>query len=106
MVICVQDKSQIQALYRTQPLLPIRPGQVEARTHDYVRHGTATLLAALGVTTGEVTGRTLRAPSASGAPQVPAADGQAVSLRPSAPSTAATLRCATATVRYAAGAAV
>ena len=41
-VLCVDEKSQIQALDRTQPLLPMRPGQVERRTHDYVRHGTAT----------------------------------------------------------------
>jgi hypothetical protein len=51
-------KSQIQALDRTQPLLPMRPGQVERRTHDYVRHGTATLFAALDIATGEVTGKT------------------------------------------------
>jgi transposase len=57
-VLCVDEKSQIQALDRTQPLLPMRPGQVERRTHDYVRHGTATLFAALDVATGEVTGRT------------------------------------------------
>lgn len=57
-VLCVDEKSQIQALDRTQPLLPMRPGQPEPRTHDYVRHGTATLFAALDVATGEVTGRT------------------------------------------------
>lgn len=56
-VLCVDEKSQIQALDRTQPLLPMRPGQPERRTHDYVRHGTATLFAALDVATGEVTGR-------------------------------------------------
>ena len=47
LVICVDEKSQIQALDRTQPLLPMRPGQVERRTHDYERHGTTTLFAAL-----------------------------------------------------------
>ena len=57
-VLCVDEKSQIQALDRTQPLLPMRPGQPERRTHDYVRHGTATLFAALDIATGEVTGRT------------------------------------------------
>ena len=57
-VLCVDEKSQIQALDRTQPLLPMRPGQVERRIHDYVRHGTATLFAALDIATGEVTGRT------------------------------------------------
>lgn len=53
-VLCVDEKSQIQALERTQPLLPLRPGQVERHTHDYARHGTTTLFAALNVATGEV----------------------------------------------------
>ena len=56
-VLCVDEKSQIQALDRTQPLLPMRPGQVERRSHDYVRHGTTTLFAALDVASGQVTGR-------------------------------------------------
>jgi transposase len=56
LVLCVDEKSQIQALDRTQPLLPMRPGQVERRTHDYVRHGTTTLFAALDVATGKVIG--------------------------------------------------
>jgi transposase len=47
LVICVDEKSQIQALDRTQPLLPMRPGQIERRTHDYKRHGTTTLFAGL-----------------------------------------------------------
>ena len=55
-VLCVDEKSQIQALERTQPLLPLRPGQPERRTHDYLRHGTTTLFAALDVATGEVIG--------------------------------------------------
>jgi transposase len=46
-VFCVDEKPQIQALDRTQPLLPMQPGQVERRTHDYRRHGTTTLFAAL-----------------------------------------------------------
>jgi transposase len=54
-VLCVDEKSQIQALERTQPILPIRPGLPESATHDYVRHGTATLFAALEVATGRVT---------------------------------------------------
>jgi transposase len=54
-VLCVDEKSQIQALDRTQPILPLRPGLAERRTHDYVRHGTATLFAALEVATGKVT---------------------------------------------------
>lgn len=55
-VLCVDEKSQIQALDRTQPMLQLKPGQVERRTHDYKRHGTTTLFAALDVATGEVTG--------------------------------------------------
>ena len=43
LVLCVEEKSQIQALDRTQPLLPMRPGQAERRTHDYKRHGTTSL---------------------------------------------------------------
>lgn len=55
-VICVDEKSQMQALDRTQPLLPLRPGQAERRTHDYKRHGTSSLFAALMVKTGLVIG--------------------------------------------------
>ena len=56
-VLCVDEKSQMQALDRTQPLLPMRPGQAERRTHDYKRHGTLSLFAALDVATGAVVGR-------------------------------------------------
>jgi transposase len=56
LVLCVDEKSQIQALDRTQPLLPMRPGQIERRTHDYKRHGTTSLFAALDVRTGKVIG--------------------------------------------------
>jgi transposase len=59
-VLCVDEKSQIQALDRTQPLLPMRPGQVERRTHDYRRHGTTSLFAALDVKTGAVVAQTHR----------------------------------------------
>jgi transposase len=59
-VLCIDEKSQIQALDRTQPLLPMQPGQTERRTHDYARHGTTSLFAALNVATGEVIGRCLR----------------------------------------------
>jgi transposase len=59
-VLCVDEKSQIQALERTQPLLPLRPGQVERHTHDYARHGTTTLFAALNVASGEVLKRCLQ----------------------------------------------
>jgi transposase len=60
MVLCVDEKSQIQALDRTQPLLPLAPGIPERRTHDYARHGTTTLFAALDIATGEVIGQTHR----------------------------------------------
>jgi hypothetical protein len=52
LVLCVDEKSQIQALDRTQPLLPMRPAQAERRTHDYTRHGTTSLFAALDIATG------------------------------------------------------
>lgn len=54
LVVCVDEKTQVQALDRTTPLLPMRPGQVERRTHDYVRHGTTSLFAALEVKSGTV----------------------------------------------------
>src|SRR5829696_7875475 len=54
-VLCVDEKPQIQALERTAPVLPVRPGQPERQTFDYVRHGTTTLFAALEVATGKVT---------------------------------------------------
>jgi transposase len=57
LVLCVDEKSQIQALNRTQPVLPMRIGEVERRTSDYDRHGTTTLFAALDVATGEVLGK-------------------------------------------------
>ena len=56
-VLCVDEKSQLQALDRTQPMLPLRPGQIERRTHDYKRHGITNLFAALEVATGRVTDR-------------------------------------------------
>ena len=54
-VLCVDEKSQIQALDRTAPILPMQPGLAERRSHDYVRHGTTTLFAALEIATGKVT---------------------------------------------------
>jgi len=60
LVLCVDEKTQIQALDRTQPLLPITFGLPETRTHDYVRHGTTTLFAALDVATGKVIGQLKR----------------------------------------------
>lgn len=56
MVLCVDEKSQIQALDRTQPLLPLAPGMAERRTHDYKRHGTTSLFAALDLASGRVIG--------------------------------------------------
>ena len=54
-VLCVDEKSQIQALDRTVPILPMQEGRIERRSHDYYRHGTSTLFAALDIATGEVT---------------------------------------------------
>ena len=59
-VLSVDEKSQVQALDRTQPLLPLGPGQAERHTHDYVRNGTTSLFAALNVATGEVIGKCYR----------------------------------------------
>ena len=60
LVLCVDEKSQIQALDRTQPILPLAPGIPERQTHDYRRHGTTSLFAALDVATGKVIGETHR----------------------------------------------
>lgn len=54
LVLCVDEKTQVQALERSQPVLPMRPGQPERRTHDYYRHGTLSLFAALEVATGRI----------------------------------------------------
>lgn len=59
-VLCVDEKTGIQALDRTRPTLPMRPGQVERRTHDYIRNGICDLFAALNIATGEVIARTDR----------------------------------------------
>lgn len=59
-VLCVDEKNQIQALDRTAPPLPMRPGQVERRTYDYARHGTTSLFAALDTKTGKLIGQTQR----------------------------------------------
>jgi transposase len=56
-VLCVDEKSQIQALDRTAPILPLAPHLAERRSHDYIRHGTTTLFAALNIATGKVTSR-------------------------------------------------
>jgi transposase len=57
LVLCVDEKSQIQALDRSQPVSPMRPGQPERRSHDYTRHGTTSLFAALDAATGRVIGK-------------------------------------------------
>jgi hypothetical protein len=54
LVLCVGEKSQIQALSRSQPIVPLHPGQLERRTHDYKRHGVTLLFAALDIATGSV----------------------------------------------------
>lgn len=59
-VLCVDEKSQVQALDRTRPVLPLRPGLAERQTHDYIRHGTTSLFAALEVATGQVIGKCQR----------------------------------------------
>src|ERR1700756_2917203 len=56
-VLCVDEKSQIQALDRSQPILPMRPGQPARRSHDYKRHGTTSLFAALDIATGKIIGK-------------------------------------------------
>lgn len=56
MVLCVDEKSQIQALNRSEPILPLAPGLPQRRTHDYLRHGTTTLFAALDIASGKVIG--------------------------------------------------
>jgi len=57
LVLCVDEKTQIQALDRTQPMLPLRPGLPARQTHDYQRNGTTSLFAALDIATGKVVGR-------------------------------------------------
>jgi transposase len=60
LVLCVDEKSQIQALDRSQPVLPMRPGQIERRSHDYTRHGVTSLFAALDIATGRIIGKCYR----------------------------------------------
>ena len=73
-VLCMDEKSQIQALDRTQPSLPMKPGRAGTMTHDYKRNGTTTLFAALDVLTGKVIGQCLPAPPPQGVHEVPAHD--------------------------------
>src|SRR5918994_707808 len=60
LVLCVDEKTEMQALERTQPVLPMRPGQPERRTSGYIRHGTSSLFAALDVAAGKAIGRCYR----------------------------------------------
>ena len=64
LVLCIDEKSQVQALDRTQPVLPLRPGVPERQTHDYIRHGTTSLFAALDIATGQ-SDRLVPSPSSS-----------------------------------------
>ncbi len=57
LVLCVDEKRQIQALSRTQPVPPMRTGQLERRTQDYKRHGVTSLFAALDIATGQILGK-------------------------------------------------
>jgi hypothetical protein len=72
-VLCVDEKAQAQALERTASALPLRPGRPEKRSHDYIRHGTTTLFAALEVAAGKVTDAYYPPPPARGIPAVPPA---------------------------------
>ena len=95
-VLCVDEKTQIQALDRTAPVLPMMPGVPERRTHDYVRHGTTSLFAAFNIATGTVIAKLLPpapAPSSSASSwtahrqAVPAGPGRAPGLRQLSPPT-------------------
>jgi len=84
-VLSIDEKSQIQALNRTQKTLPMQPGQAEKRTHDYVRHGTTTLFAALEIATGQVTGLCKKPAPAPRVPDLPAPPGPRLSRPAAAP---------------------
>jgi hypothetical protein len=99
LVICVDEKSQCQALERTQPMLPMGFGYVEGVTHDYKRHGTTTLFAALNVLNGAVLAALQAAPSAPGVPVVPARDRQGRARRAGYPLHRATTTPRTVTRR-------
>jgi transposase len=84
-VLCVDEKSQVQALDRTAPILPIMPGVPEKATHDYIRHGTTTLFAALEVATGRVEQACLPPPPSPGVSAVRQAGRQGLSTGQAAP---------------------
>jgi transcriptional regulator with XRE-family HTH domain len=77
LVLCVDEKAQIQALDRSQPVLPMRPGQIERRTHDYTRHGTTTLFAAFNAKSGRVIASSTagNAPGSSASSSIPSTRG-------------------------------
>ena len=70
LVLCLDEKSQVQALDRTRPLLPMRPGIPARQTHDYIRHGTTSLFAALNVATGQGHRALSSTASAPGVPEI------------------------------------
>ena len=74
MVFAVDEKPQIQALQRTAPVLPMMPGVPERRSHDYIRHGTIDLFAALNTATGKVIGKLSAQHRAVGLPRLPRRD--------------------------------
>ena len=80
-VLCVDEKSQVQALDRTAPTLPMRLGLPEKQTHDYIRHGTTTLFAALEIATGRVDRGLPTAAPPPGVPGLPQAGGQGLPRR-------------------------
>ena len=75
-VLCVDEKSQVQALNRSQPVLPMMPGMPERRTRDYARHGVTSLFAAFNIADGTVIGELHRRHRAPGVPEVPQEDRQ------------------------------
>src|SRR5262245_22610027 len=83
LVLSVDEKSQIQALDRTQPILPLRPGGPARQTHDYERHGTTTLFAALNILEGHVIERCRAPPTASSSPSWSCSIGKRRVGRPS-----------------------
>lgn len=80
LVLCVDEKSQIQALDRSQPVLPMMPGMPERRTHDYLRHGLTSLFAAFNIADGTVIGETARALARMYAALIGKVDGRAPAL--------------------------
>ena len=75
-VLCVDEKSHVQALDRSQPVLPMMPGMPERRTHDYARHGTTSLFAVFNIADGTVISELHRRHRAPGVPEIPEADRQ------------------------------